>query len=149
GALALVGPAPLPVPALDPAVLEGGSWAGSANRLSRRYVRWDAVDRAAEATRKPTTAPADARPAPLPPLSVPTAEAVSPLTASAVLRRRRSALGFDGRTAADAGWVYGLLDRLLPRPGIPPWDLLPWRPHLHLALFVHRVRGLAPGLYLF
>jgi hypothetical protein len=66
-----------------------------------------------------------------------------------LLRRRRSALDFDGRTATEAGWLYQMLDRLLPRPGVAPWDLLPWRPQLHLALCLHRVRGLASGLYLF
>jgi hypothetical protein len=29
-----------------------------------------------------------------------------------------------------------------------PWDVLPWRPAIHLAVFVHRVEGLVPGLYL-
>jgi Nitroreductase family len=28
-----------------------------------------------------------------------------------------------------------------------PWDALSWRPRIHLGLFVHRVRDLAPGLY--
>ena len=28
-----------------------------------------------------------------------------------------------------------------------PWDVIPWRPRIHLGLFVHRVNGLAPGLY--
>jgi len=28
-----------------------------------------------------------------------------------------------------------------------PWDAIPWRPRIHLGLFVHRVDGLAPGLY--
>jgi hypothetical protein len=28
-----------------------------------------------------------------------------------------------------------------------PWDALPWRPRIHLGLFVHRVNGLPPGLY--
>jgi len=28
-----------------------------------------------------------------------------------------------------------------------PWDAIPWRPRIHLGLFVHRVNGLAPGLY--
>jgi SagB-type dehydrogenase family enzyme len=150
GALALVGPAPLPVPALDPAILARGTWAGTANRLSRRHVRWDVIDRAAEATWKPTTVHgAGFQPAPLPPLKITTPESARALTAAALLRRRRSALDFDGRTAAEADRLYQMLDRLLPRPGAPPWDLLPWRPHLHLALFVHRVRGLAPGLYLF
>lgn len=28
-----------------------------------------------------------------------------------------------------------------------PWDAIPWRPRIHLGLFVHRVDGLAPGIY--
>jgi hypothetical protein len=42
-----------------------------------------------------------------------------------------------------------MLDRLLPRSGVAPWDALPWPPHLHCGIFVHRVDDLAPGLYLF
>ena len=45
--------------------------------------------------------------------------------------------------------LYAILDRLLPRLGVPPWDALPWEPQLHVGLFVHRVHGLTPGLYLF
>jgi hypothetical protein len=41
-----------------------------------------------------------------------------------------------------------MLDHLLPRPGVPPWDSLSWSPQLHAGIFVHRVAGLAPGLYL-
>jgi len=41
-----------------------------------------------------------------------------------------------------------MLDSLLPRREVPPWDTLPWEPHLHLGIFIHRVRGLTPGLYL-
>ena len=29
-----------------------------------------------------------------------------------------------------------------------PWDAMPWRPRIHLGLFVHRVNGLSPGLYM-
>ena len=29
-----------------------------------------------------------------------------------------------------------------------PWDSIPWAPAIHLAVFVHRVDGLTPGLYL-
>jgi hypothetical protein len=54
----------------------------------------------------------------------------------------------DGRTPLAATAFQGMLDRLLPRPDVPPWDVLPWRPRVHPVLFVHRVDGLAPGLYL-
>ena len=32
-------------------------------------------------------------------------------------------------------------------PALPPFDALVWPPHVHLALFVHRVEGLVPGVY--
>ena len=41
-----------------------------------------------------------------------------------------------------------MLDHLVPRAGIPPWDVLLWPRQLHAGIFVHRVIGVAPGLYL-
>jgi hypothetical protein len=32
-------------------------------------------------------------------------------------------------------------------PAAPPFDAIDWPPHVHLALFVHRVEGLVPGVY--
>jgi len=29
-----------------------------------------------------------------------------------------------------------------------PWDMIPWDPAVHLGLFIHRVEGIEPGLYL-
>lgn len=55
----------------------------------------------------------------------------------------------DGVTSISAATFLRMLGRLMPARGnaAPPWDALPWRPRIHLALFVHRVDGLAPGLY--
>jgi nitroreductase len=69
------------------------------------------------------------------------------LPAVRLIRQRRSAVAMDGTTGLSAATFFGLLDRLVPRPGIPPWDALPWAPRVHPVLFVHRVDGLAPGLY--
>jgi nitroreductase family protein len=41
-----------------------------------------------------------------------------------------------------------MLSRTLSHEG-PPWQSMWWQPRIHLALFVHRVDGLTPGLYLF
>ncbi len=47
-----------------------------------------------------------------------------------------------------------MLARVLPRADRDlckrpmPWDVLPWEPAIHLVLFVHRVDGLAPGVYM-
>jgi hypothetical protein len=43
---------------------------------------------------------------------------------------------------------YRLLDSTLPRKGIVPWDTFQRLPRIHLVLFVHRVQGLSPGLYI-
>jgi hypothetical protein len=46
-----------------------------------------------------------------------------------------------------------MLDRVMPYSGQPqlgrpvPWDVWPYEPAIHLVLFVHRVDGLTPGLY--
>jgi len=44
-----------------------------------------------------------------------------------------------------------MLARLLPcaNAAAAPWDAVGWPPHVHLAMFVHRVDGLAPGIYFF
>jgi SagB-type dehydrogenase family enzyme len=142
--LVLVGPAPLAaLPELGQAPSEG--WLGSANRLSPRHVHWDVIDVVADSARKPATEPAPAfNPPPLPPLS-----SSASVPAATLIRQRRSCLGLDARTSIPASTLYRILDHLLPRPGIPPWDALAWPPHLHAGVFVHRVEGLTPGLYFF
>jgi nitroreductase len=67
---------------------------------------------------------------------------------ASIIRQRRSALGFDGTTALPQTTFLQLLDLTLPRPQTPPFDL--WDPlvNVHLVLFVHRVTGMEPGLYL-
>jgi len=126
--------------------VRGGDWAGTANRLSPRHFHdWPVIEQVAEACRKPGTPSAlasiPARPEPLP--------SDCDEAAMALIRQRRSAQGFDGHTSISARALYRMLDMSLPRPGIVPWDSLPWRPRIHLVLFVHRVEGLRPGLYVF
>ena len=63
----------------------------------------------------------------------------------------------DGQTAIARDAFYGIMARLTPSLAAAepprflcslPFDALPWPPHVSLALFVHRVQRLAPGLYL-
>ena len=145
-ALLAVGPDP---DAMDCAALltlpAGTRWQGRANRLSVSRRDWPQIPAVSAATRKPHTAiPAEAPPA-LPPYAPPE----SPDTpAAALIRHRRSAVAFDGHTTMPAPAFFRLLDALMPRPDQPPWDTLPWAPRIHPVLFVHRVDGLDPGLYL-
>jgi nitroreductase len=61
--------------------------------------------------------------------------------------QRRSALDFDGVSALAAPAFFAMLSRVMPQPA-PPWDALWWEATIHLAIFVHRVDGVPPGLYL-
>ena len=79
------------------------------------------------------------------------AKAVS--SAGQIIRQRRSLLACDGVTSIAAGRFYRMLERVMPRVELDvaerpvPWDAIPWAPAIHLGLFVHRVDGIAPGLY--
>ena len=130
-------------------MVRGGAWAGRPNVLSPAHVDWPEIDTVAAATGKPRTAPTGASA----PDVMGDALAVSPSDreragAVAVIRQRRSAAAMDGRTSLPATRFFEILDALLPRPGIPPWDVLPWSPRVHPVVFVHRVDGLSPGLYM-
>jgi SagB-type dehydrogenase family enzyme len=127
-------------------LLRAASWAGRPNPLSPSHRRWSAIDEASRATVKPRTADTEGGRSGL------ELEARRPrcrTAAAALIRRRRSAVAMDGTTTIPAETFYAMLDRLLPRPGAPPFDVLPWAPRVHLALFVHRVEGLTRGLYAF
>lgn len=142
---------------LDPAVVEAlaaGPWHGRANRLSRDHgVHWDLIDHAADASWKLSCERTV--------LSVgsPTTPHVSPSTlhvgplAGQIIRQRRSAVSFDGRTSLSSAAFFRILQRVLPEAGRAqlerpvPWDLWPYDPALHLLIFVHRVDGLTPGAY--
>ncbi len=127
-------------------VARDGHWRGEANALSATHRhQWSIIDRVADACHKPPTAAdmpwlSHALPEPLP--------SACTLAADTLLRRRRSAQAFDGKTGISRDRFYRALDVTLPRTGLPPWDAIAWAPRVHLLLFVHRVVGLLPGLYL-
>ncbi|MEJ2381558.1 MAG: SagB/ThcOx family dehydrogenase [Gammaproteobacteria bacterium] len=134
-------------PSPDPLVSAAGEgqWTGRANRLSAAHShRWPVIDEVTDACRKPRTIESAWQPPPLPPPA-----AGSGQSAAAIIRRRRSAQALDGVTAISAAAFHRMLDMTLPRAHTPPWDAIAWEPRLHLLLFVHRVEGLEPGLYLF
>ena len=124
-----------------------GTWSGRAGRLSADRVQWDWIDAAAEASRD------HGREGDAPEVVASIARSTSPappraktICAAALLLQRRSAQSMDGAASIGADRFTALLRRLLPDAG-PPFDAFPWTPRIHLALFVHRVDGLQPGLY--
>jgi SagB-type dehydrogenase family enzyme len=142
---------------LDPLLARGltqQDWCGTANRLSRdEPVAWSVIDEVALASRQPIgerdgldlfEAPAPAHRS----AAVPDGP-----SAGSIIRQRRSLLACDGRTSITAERFYAMLARVMPRVELEanrrplPWDAMAWEPRIHLALFVHRVDGLDPGLY--
>ena len=127
-------------------------WRGSANTLSpARSVEWPVIDEVARAARRSASAPINED------FSLfPTEEQLfeirvrdGPLTAERAILGRRSAVAMDGSTAISQEAFFRMLARLIPTRDrrSMPWDSIPWRPRIHLGLFVHRVEGVPPGLY--
>lgn len=68
------------------------------------------------------------------------------IRAAQVILKRRSAQAFDGESLLPRSIFTRLLASLLPG-GSPVWNLWPYAPCVHPVLMVHRVEGIAPGLY--
>jgi SagB-type dehydrogenase family enzyme len=117
--------------------VRAGVWTGHANQLSEDHVQWTFIDEVAAATRdagRPTPPAPPAHPA-RPPYPTP------------LLLQRRSAVALDGRSPIDADRFFAMLSHVMPGASAP-WDAVWWSARIHLALFVHRVDGVEPGLYL-
>lgn len=128
--------------------LASASWHGQPTRIDPDPgYRWPAIDQAAVASRLP------ADPQPLPGTAdtsthyPPLAPHPSAHGAAHIIRQRRSGQRFDPQHSLPKAAFYRLLDATLPRPGLP-FGAQEAAPHIHLLLFVLRVDGLVPGLYL-
>ena len=94
---------------------------GKANRLSPDHVSWPGIAVVHQACERVCAqAPAPEAFAALPAL----APQACQLTAADLIRQRRSAVDFDGRTRMSAASWFAMLDALLPRAGIAPVGLL-------------------------
>jgi hypothetical protein len=119
---------------------ESLAWQGRPIQLSRSHVDWGIEDIASQ-VRKPH---GDCKYERFenPPLSwVREARAVS---LHRIIRQRRSAVAMDGRTRMSRDTFYRMLDRTLAVPEAVPFSILPWKPHIHLALLVRvRIKALS------
>jgi len=151
GALLIVGPDEVAALAPLREALNRSTWSGHANILSPQHVAWPAIDTVAEATWVSDPVASDSPIDRTWGIDIPFLITAAPdrLGAAQLIRQRRSAVALDDSTSIPAPVFYRILDRLLPRPGVPPWDVLHWPPHVHCGIFVHRVEGLDAGLYLF
>ena len=133
---------PLPEEAIH--AFEHVEWRGRPNRLSPSHVDWGVEDTAA--LNRPSSGRRSYTTLHQPP---PLWHAENrPVSLRTVVRQRRSAVAMDGKTRVARATFYRMLARTLPARGAVPFATLPWKPHIHLAIFVHRVDGLPPGLYI-
>ncbi|MFH1999483.1 MAG: SagB/ThcOx family dehydrogenase [Planctomycetota bacterium] len=116
---------------------------GEPNALSPDRVDWPIIREAAEATRRPVTKDGNIV-LPETPLLFP---GLSSRDAEEVIRRRRSAQAFDNSGSMKAEVFFDLLDRTIPRAVAAPFDMHLSPTAMHLFIFVHRVEGVKPGLY--
>jgi SagB-type dehydrogenase family enzyme len=125
-------------PALLDAV-RAGTWTGQASQLSEDHTTWTFIDEIAAATRDAGRV-VSVRPAP-------PAPPARPAYPSVVILQRRSAVSFDGRSSISRAAFFAILSSVA-RADAMASDALWWEPRIHLAVFVHRVDEVAPGLYL-
>ncbi len=129
-------------PARDTHLPKATGWRGKANALSSQpRDDWPVIEEVTTATTReaaplrinaPSSAP-DLTPRP----------ALIPL-----IKQRRSAQTFSGQASVlPREDFHAILDAVLPRRERAPWDAWNLPVRTHLALFVHRVTGLPPGLY--
>lgn len=143
-------------PALDIAALITAcihcQWQGQANTVSGQHeFSWPIIDDVTHACLK-TDAAVNTDSFPVPVKQTTFSNILQPdyfktQEASAIIRQRRSAQAFDGQSALPFSVFCRMLDALLPRNDIPPFDVGFFDPRVHLVFFVHRVEGLNPGLY--
>lgn len=120
-------------------------WQGRPNRLSPDHADWPIIGDVADAVMRPSivfrhTGGNRAVDAP------PPVERRQPLRR--IIHQRRSAVAMDGLTEIGRDDFFRILDRTIPVPDRLPFRALPWSSKIHLALFVHRVRKIEPGLYI-
>lgn len=141
----LIAIAGAPVAAPPP---EHGAWTGIANVLDRRPLyRWPVIDQVSAATLATGAAAPEQTPAPAAPLPPRAPGADADARAAGLILGRRSAQRFTAKDSLMPRAVFlDLMDALLARPA-PPFDAFAVAPRVHPLVFVHRVEGLAPGLY--
>ncbi len=118
-------------------------WKGTPNALSPSHVDWGMEEIAEAARKSPTTQPYDTFDQP----PMPSLQTSRPISLRKMIRQRRSAVAMDGVTTLSKETFYRILLKTVAVPGAIPFHTLSWKPHIHLAIFVHRVIDLPAGLY--
>lgn len=124
---------------------------GARNTLSADHVPWEAIDVAEAVTRKAATPPQQRSPRVRGSDLDSTTHELLPrphqISARTIFRQRRSAVALDGVTGITKDAFFRILAATMPEPSRVPFAAFSHEPAIHPVLFVHRVEGLSPGLY--
>jgi hypothetical protein len=135
--------------------LAGTQPQGVPNQLSDAHHDWPVIDEVAVASRYDRPRPGQIgdeqattdSPTGISPLARQALLPEREHAARRIVHQRRSAVNMDGQTSIARATFYHILARLLPRGNDFPFGVLSWQPRISLAIFVHRVDHLEPGLY--
>jgi SagB-type dehydrogenase family enzyme len=116
---------------------------GEPDPLSQQGVNWEIIYQTARLTRKPATAEITVK------LKNRKLSCDEPgqLSATEIIRNRRSATDFDRNGFINRSQFLSMLDKTLPLVNNAPFDAELIETSTHLLLFVHSVADIAAGLY--
>jgi SagB-type dehydrogenase family enzyme len=116
-------------------------WAGKPSLLDARPLyQWPVIEEVAVATRGAVPSTQVSSPA------ITQRQDENDISAAQVILKRRSAQAFDGASVMPIAVFKRILASLLPG-GSPVWNLWPHAARVHPVLLIHRVEGIAPGVY--
>ena len=121
------------------------TWKGQPNTLSPETLTWSAIDDVSRVIHQESPPRLTADYGTADQSTLPQSKRLH--SARAIIHQRRSAVAMDGNTTLSSASFYHMLARTMPGNEIP-FSCLPWPPSVSLAIFVHRVTGLDPGLYM-
>lgn len=117
---------------------------GTPEPLSKEIYPWDIIETVSEASHKSSTLKNQNYFSNFSALSIPD----SSLTATQIIRQRRSAVDFDpALSIMSREHFMACLSATLPRANCAPFDVELIEPSVHLFIFVHNVTDIVPGLY--
>ncbi len=116
---------------------------GKPNQLSKEHVDWYVIDDVSYSTGIPVTDEKTYfyKNHDYFEKEIPSMDGVS------IIRQRRSAQAYDGKTTINKKDFFAILDKTIPRNHSVPFDLQLGDTAVHILIFVHRVVDLEPGLY--
>ena len=121
--------------------LDMKEWQGKPNRIDPHPMyAWTIVDEVANSTRKTKPLPGKEK-------AFQHQAGKGGISAVKLVLARRSAQRFDPAHFMERKDFFSMMEKLLPE-NATPWDIWGFEPKVHPVFFVHKIKGLDPGIYI-